>query len=484
MGNLTATGVRTAKPGRHSDGEGLILDVKASGRAYWVVRYTTSAPPTKDKNKGKTGLRWRRDMVLGLADRGAGKGSRSGPSADAGEPGRPVLSLAQARARAAQIVAASKEGGAADPVAIRNAERAAKRQAGDAPAADPAAPAIQDRSFRAVAEAFIATKAAGWKNGADSKHGLQWGATLSAYAYPKIGAKDMADITDADIQAILNPIWHDIPETASRLRGRIENILDRARAQGLRSGDNPAAWKHLKALGMASPRKGQPAGHFPSLPWQQMPAFVHALRQKEGVSARAILFAILTGARSGEVRGMRWGEVRRQMHLDELGRDAAVWHVPAERMKAKRPHRVYLSAPALAILDEMSAFGDDPKALVFPGARGRSPLTDMAMSMLVRGMSLDGLKEGEAPRWRDPNTDEPVTVHGMRSSFRVWAAATRSEPAEVVEAALAHTIRNAVVAAYLRTDFLAQRAALMEAWGEHVMRGPGEVVKLADRQRA
>ena len=472
MRNLTATGVKAAKPGKHSDGGGLILDVKESGRAYWTLRYMRD---------GK-----RRDMVLGIADRdGKNRTKAAGGAANGqnGSEGPLVLSLLQARAAAAVERERARDKAAPDPVAARKAERAAKRQAGAAPAADPTAPSIQDRSFRSVAEAFIATKAAGWKNGADSKHGLQWGATLSAYAYPKIGAKDVADITDADIQAILNPIWHDIPETASRLRGRIENILDRARAQGLRSGDNPAAWKHLKALGMASPRKGQPAGHFPSLPWQQMPAFVHALRQKEGVSARAILFAILTGARSGEVRGMRWGEVRK-VHLDELGRDAMVWHVPAERMKAKKPHRVFLSAPALAVLQEMSAFGDDAKALVFPGARGRSPLTDMAMSMLVRGMSLDGLKEGEAPRWRDPNTDEPVTVHGMRSSFRVWAAATRSEPAEVVEAALAHTIRNAVVAAYLRTDFLAQRAALMEAWGEHAMRGPGEVVKIAERRTA
>ncbi len=470
MGNLTAAEVKNAKPGKHSDGGGLILDVKDSGRAYWTLRYMRD---------GK-----RRDMVLGIADRdGKNRTKASGGAAGRPDEGdaRRVLSLLQARALAAVERERARDKAAPDPLAARKAEREAKRQAGAAPNAEPATP--QERSFRAVAEAFIATKAAGWKNGADSKHGLQWGATLSAYAYPKIGAKDVADITDADIQAILNPIWHDIPETASRLRGRIENILDRARAQGLRSGDNPAAWKHLKALGMASPRKGQPAGHFPSLPWQQMPAFVHALRQKEGVSARAILFAILTGARSGEVRGMRWGEVRK-VHLDELGREATVWVVPQERMKAKKSHRVFLSAVALAVLEEMRGFGDDPKALVFPGARGRSPLTDMAMSMLVRGMSLDGLKEGEAPRWRDPNTDEPVTVHGMRSSFRVWAAATRSEPAEVVEAALAHTIRNAVVAAYLRTDFLAQRAALMEAWGEHVMRGPGEVVKLGDRRTA
>lgn len=470
MGNLTAAEVKNAKPGKHSDGGGLILDVKDSGRAYWTLRYMRD---------GK-----RRDMVLGIADRD-GKNRTKGAGGSAGEQdggdARRVLSLLQARALAAVARERARDKAAPDPLAARKAEREAKRQEGATPEDEPDAP--QDRSFRAVAEAFIATKAAGWKNGADSKHGLQWGATLSAYAYPKIGAKDVADITDTDIQAILNPIWHTIPETASRLRGRLENILDAARAKGLRRGDNPAAWKHLKALGMASPRKGQPAGHFPSLPWQQMPAFVHALRQKEGVSARAVLFAILTGARSGEVRGMRWGEVRK-VHLDELGRDAVVWHVPQERMKAKKPHRVFLSAPALAVLEEMRGFGDDPKALVFPGARGRSPLTDMAMSMLVRGMCLDGLKEGEAPRWRDPNTDEPVTVHGMRSSFRVWAAATRSEPAEVVEAALAHTIRNAVVAAYLRTDFLAQRAALMEAWGEHVMRGPAEVVKLAERQRA
>lgn len=466
MGNLTAKDVQHAKPGKHSDGGGLILDVKPSGRAYWTLRYMRDGR--------------RRDLVLGLADR-SGKGRNGEAAGSEGAEGRRVLTLMQARAAAAVERERARDKSAPDPVTARMAERETRRRS--RPSADAAEPApAQDRSFRALAEAFIATKAKGWKNGAASKHALQWGATLAAYAYPKIGAKDVADIGDADILAILEPIWHTKPETASRLRGRIENILDMARARGLRRGDNPAAWKHLKALGLGAPRNGKPAGHFPALPWQQMPAFVAALRKREGVSARAVLFAILTAARSGEVRGMRWGEVR-AVHLDELGRDATVWHVPAERMKAKRPHRVYLSAAALALLEEMRAFGDDPKALVFPGRGGR-PLSDMALSMLVRGMCLDGLKEGEPPRWRDPNTEEAITVHGMRSSFRVWAAATRPEPAEAVEAALAHKVRNAVVAAYLRTDHLAQRAALMEAWGEHCMRGAAEAPQRADGGRA
>lgn len=466
MGNLTVKDVVHAKPGKHSDGSGLILDVKDSGRAYWTLRYMRD---------GK-----RRDMVLGLADRdgkGKAKAPAGTPAAPDGGEARKVLSLLQARALAAVERERAKDKAAPDPVDARKAERAAK----DTPAADTAA-APEDRSFRAVAEAFIATKAAGWKNGADSKHGAQWAATLETYAYPVIGAKDVAAVTDDDIRAILNPIWHNIPETASRLRGRIENVLDVARAKRWRTGDNPAAWKHLRALGMTAARKGAAAGHFPSLPYQQMPAFVHALRKREGVSARAVAFAILTGARSGEVRGMKWGEVR-TIHVDELGRDCVVWHVPAERMKAKAAWRCPLSAPALAILEEMRGFGDAADALVFPGKRRGAMLSDMALSMLVRGMCSDGLKEGEPPRWRDAITDEAITVHGMRSSFRVWASATGQSDA-AAEAALAHTIRDKVVAAYKRTDHLAQRIAMAEAWAEHVTRGAAEVVKIGERRMA
>jgi integrase len=473
MRNLNVKEVLNAKPGRHSDGGGLILDVKPSGRAYWVVRYTTSAPPTKAKNKGKTGLRWRRDMVIGLADRG-GKGTGAA-GADAAEQGRPVLSLAQARARAAQIVAASKDGSGPDPVAARMEKR------GKAAAQPEADAAPEDRTFRGMAETLIAWKGKTvWKGGTESKHGQQWTATLSAFAYPVIGDRHLADITDDDIRTILVPVHERTPETASRLRGRIAEVIDVGIAKGWRTAVNPASLLRLQALKVVPTTRPEAKGQ-PALPQRQVPAFVHELRQKEGVSARAVLFAILTAARSGEVRGMRWREVR-TVHLDELGRDAVVWHVPAERMKAKRPHRVPLSAPALAILEEMRAFGDAPDALVFPGKRSGAMLSDMALSMLVRGMCMDGLKEGEPPRWHDAE-GRAIVPHGFRSSFKEYCRKGKLAD-ELSELALAHADRNKVRKSYAREDLLEQRVAVMEAWGEHVMRGPGEVAKLGDRRTA
>jgi hypothetical protein len=250
VGNLTAKDVEHAKPGRHSDGGGLILDVKDSGRAYWTLRY---------QRDGK-----RRDLVLGIADRGGKAKAKAGadPTTNAKPTGtRQVLTLGAARAAAAVERERAKDRSAPDPVDARKAERAAK----DTPAPDTSA-APEDHTFRAVAEAFLATKAKGWKGGEESKHGAQWATTLETYAYPVIGAKDVADITDDDVRRILDPIWHTIPETASRVRGRMENVLDVARAKKWRLGDNPAAWKHLKALGMTPARNGKAAGHFPSLP--------------------------------------------------------------------------------------------------------------------------------------------------------------------------------------------------------------------------
>lgn len=469
MGNLNVKEVLNAKPGRHSDGGGLILDVKPTGRAYWTLRYTSP-------EVGKDGKRIRRDMVLGVAERSA-----KAKGADGTDAGSRVLTLLQARAEAARIRAkaehARKHGGA-DPLTLRKAEQQAKPDA--ATAAEPAA--AQDRSFRAVAEMLIASKGKAWKGGLESKHALQWSATLATHAYPVIGGKDVADITDDDVRTILEPLLDRTPETASRLRGRIENVIDVAIAKGWRTAANPASLRRLKALAvMSGTRNGQEVQHHPSLPRRQVPAFVHALRQKDGVSPRAILFAILTAARSGEVRGMRWREVRKE-HLDELGRDHWIWERPAERMKAKKAHRIPLSAPALAILDEMRAFGDAPDDLVFPGKRRNAMLSDMALSMLVRGMCLDGLKEGEPPRWRD-QTGRPIVPHGFRSSFKDFCRNAGFDD-ELSELALAHVERKATRKAYAREDLLERRVAIMEAWAEHVMRGPGEVAKLAERRTA
>lgn len=273
--------------------------------------------------------------------------------------------------------------------------------------------------------------------------------------------------TDAVLR-VLRPLWQRVPETASRLRQRIEAVLDAARVKGWRAGENPARWKgHLDAL-LPPPRKVLPVRHHPALPWPQMPAFLAALAAREGVAALALRFAILTAARTGEVRGMTWREV-------DL--EARVWTVPAARMKAGRPHRVPLSAAALAVLDAVRPLAPAPDAYVFPGGRAGRPLSDMALSMLVRGLCCDGLAEGEPPRWRDAE-GRPVVPHGFRSTFRDWAGETRPEGREVVERALAHTIRDKAEAAYARSDLLERRRPLMEAWGAFCTRAPAEVVAL------
>lgn len=195
--------------------------------------------------------------------------------------------------------------------------------------------------------------------------------------------------------------------------------------------------------------------HHPALPWQQMPAFMKALASHRGVAALALRFAILTAARTGEVRGATWGEI-------DL--DSAVWTIPAKRMKAGRLHRVPLSAPALKLLRSIRPEKAAADLLILAAPRSKRPLSDMSLSMLVRGMSLDGLAEGLPPRWRDA-TGRAVVPHGFRSTFRDWAGETRPEGREVVERALAHTVRDKVEAAYARSDLLEKRRALMEAWG-------------------
>lgn len=249
------------------------------------------------------------------------------------------------------------------------------------------------------------------------------------------------------------------PETASRLRGRIEAVLDFARARGWRAGENPARWRgHLAEL-LPSPRKLRLVEHLPALPWQEVSAFLEALARHRGMTALALRFLVLTAARSGEVREMRWGEVDEARHI---------WTIPAARMKAKRLHRVPLSAAAMAVLEEVRPLAPEgperAQALVFPGGREGRPLSDMGLSMLLRGMSLDDLPEGALPRWRD-EAGRAVVPHGFRSSFRGWTRA-QGWPDHLGEMALAHVDKDRVRAAYARDDLLEERRPMMEAWGE------------------
>jgi integrase len=365
------------------------------------------------------------------------------------------VSLAEARQHAEKARVQQRAG--QDPIASRKQARLR--------AAPPTAPA--QPTFAQVAADLVASREGAWRS---DKHRLQWESTLARHAFPLIGDRPVDSITTDDTLAILKPIWPRIPETASRLRQRIEAVLDAAKARGLRQGENPARWRgHLAQL-LPPPRKMKAVQHRPALPWQQLPPFLATLATKGGATALLLRFSILTASRSGEVRGMTWAE---------LDIEAAVWTVPAKRMKGGKPHRVPLPEAALDMLRarrlvaeaEHGPEGTARDALVFP-SRGRSlaalrtPVSDMALSMLVRGMSEDGLEPGQLPRWRD-ELGRAVVPHGFRSTFKAWSLST-GWPDHLSELALAHTDQNAVRAAYARADLLEERRPMMEAWGAYV----------------
>ncbi|GAN53166.1 tyrosine-type recombinase/integrase [Tanticharoenia sakaeratensis] len=397
MGKLTAVGVQAqTKSGRHGDGDGLHLHVRPDGRKVWVLRFMM--------NKRS------RDMGLGAY---------------------PTVSLKQARQATVEARALIRQG--IDPIEAR------KRSV-----------VSEDRTFRAAAEVFLADRVLGWKN---DKHAWQWRQTLEKHAYSILGQVDVRAVTSDMVLDVLRPIWGKTPETASRLRGRIEAILDSARARGWRSGENPARWHGQLAFRLPAPTRVRMVEHQPSLAWERMPAFMAALAPRTGFAPRALAFVILTAARSGEVRGMTWGEVDPK---------ARTWILPASRTKMRRYHRVPLSAQAIAVLDSVRPDVMDPKALVFPGDRGTG-LSEMTMTHLIR--RLNGDRTGEAPRWLDHLTGRPIVPHGFRSTFRDWASEATSYPREVAEAALAHVKSSKVEAAYARSDLLERRRPMMEEWG-------------------
>jgi integrase len=285
-------------------------------------------------------------------------------------------------------------------------------------------------TFGEAADALIESMSSSWRN---EKHRAQWKMTLTAYCEP-LRSKPVTDIGTEDVLKVLQPLWTAKPETASRLRGRMERVFDFARARGQGSGENPARWRgHLDAV---LPKRARlTRGHHKAMPFDDVPVFLAALRERDGITARALEFAILTAARSGEVFGSSWGE---------FDVEARVWTVPAARMKAGREHRVPLSTQAVEILQEMQQ--KRLSDLVFPGTRPGRPLSVMALEMVLRRMKLD------------------VTVHGFRSAFRDWAGERTHFPREVAEAALAHLVGDAVERAYRRGDALEKRRKLMDAW--------------------
>ncbi len=394
---LSAARVRLATTGQYVDGNGLRLVVKPSGARSWVFRYARD---------GRT-----REMGLGRA------GS---------EPG--AVPLAEARQRAGELHREVRAG--RDVLTERNAAKAASR-------ADAQREAIRGLTFRAVAEKYIAAHEKSWRS---VVHRLQWPATLVTYVYPVMGDLPVAEVDTGHVRAVLEPIWAEKPETAGRVRGRMETVLDYARAAGWRSGENPARWRgHLDHM-LPRRNKVRAVEHHAALPWREAGAFLASVRGLTGMGARALEWTMLTVARTSETLGVRWGEI---------DRDAAVWTVPAARMKGGREHRVPLNGPSLALLDHLAPLrlSHEPTELVFPSAQQTRPLSNMAMTAVLRRMGRGDL-----------------TVHGCRSTFRDWAAETTAYPAEVVEVALAHTVGTKVEAAYRRGDLFEKRRRLMDDW--------------------
>lgn len=380
-------------PGRHHTGDGLYLQVRASGARTWLFRYMRA---------GRA-----REMGLGSAS---------------------TVKLADARLRANEARRLLAEGH--DPIEHRRQIDRAQEQE-----------QVKAKTFRQVADDLIKSKESGWRN---AKHRYQWRATLETYAYPVFGDLPVAEVDTDLVLKALEPIWRSKTETASRLRGRIEAVLDYARVKGYRQGPNPALWRgHLSHL-LPAPSDVQTIQHQPALPYAEMPAFMARLRERDGTSARALEFVILTAARTGEVLGARW----REFDLAD-----GVWTVPAERMKARREHRVPLSTVALDIVEGMRD-EQSSDAFVFAGQRADRPLSQMALLMLLRRLE---------------RTD--ITVHGFRSTFRDWVAEQTDFPGDVAEAALAHKIPNKVEAAYRRGDLFDKRRQLMEVWASHCYAG-------------
>lgn len=381
VNRLTARAVQNlGQPGRHADGGGLYLVVDKSGAKRWVFLF---------RHNGKT-----KEMGLGG-----------------------ILSVPLARARELAQAARSAVADGLNPIAERDRER-------DVP------------TFGEVADELIESLKHEWRN---EKHKAQWSMTLREYAKP-LRPMPVDTITTADVIKVLKPIWQTKPETASRVRGRIERVLDAAKARGLRNGENPASWRgHLSLL--LPKRQKLSRGHHAAMPYSELPHFVARLRENGAVSALALEFTILTASRTGETLGARW---------DEIDFDKRIWTVPASRMKGGRPHRVPLIERSVAILQAVATLQTTKTLIapVFPGTRAGSPLSNMSMQMMLRRL-----------------VGNDVTVHGFRSCFRDWVGEETSFQREVAEAALAHVVGDATERAYRRGDALDKRRELMEAWG-------------------
>lgn len=386
---LTALAVKkNIKPGLHAVGgvAGLLLQVSNTEARSWILRIVVGSK--------------RRDIGLG---------------------GYPDVTLSQARDKARELREKIKEG--IDPVEER---RAAKERLKLAQA--------KSITFDAATEKVLAIREVEYKN---AKHIAQWRSTLQTYASPTIGKLPVSDIEKGHILQILQPIWNEKTETASRVRGRIENVLSWATASDYRTGENPARWKgHLDQL-LSKPNKTKKVKHHKAIPWQDIGVFMCDLKKREGMAAKALEFLILTATRSGEVRGATW---------DEIDLNTRIWTVPADRMKAGKEHQVPLSDEAIKLLEALPRMDNDEH--LFPAPRGGA-LSDMSISAVTKRMKVEAVP------------------HGFRSTFRDWCSEDTNFPHNVAEMALAHTIGNKVEAAYRRGDLLAKRTRLMQTWAKY-----------------
>jgi integrase len=373
------------RKGMHHDGGGLYLQVSARGAKSWIYRFMLDGRP--------------REMGLGPVN---------------------IISLVEARKRAAECRRMRLD--RIDPIEARRAKHGQRKLE-----------AAKGMTFDACAAAYLDAHSDSWRN---AKHRDQWRNTLSSYASPVFGSLPVQSVDVSLMMKALEPIWKTKSETASRVRGRIEAVLDWATVRGYRTGDNPARWRgHLDKL-LPARAKIQKVQHHPALPYDELADFMTTLRGEDGMAPRALEFLILTAARTGEIIGTRW---------DEVDLEEKIWTVPGDRMKAGREHRVPLSRAALLVLNQMHEIRE--RDFVFPGGKKGKPLSNMAMLAVLHRMGRDD-----------------ITAHGFRSTFRDWAAERTNLPREVVEMALAHTIENKVEAAYRRGDLFEKRRQLMEAW--------------------
>jgi integrase len=386
---LTPPSVKNMGPGRHADGGGLYLEVDKTGARRWFLRTMV---------QGR-----RKDIGLGPVS---------------------LVSLSDAREEARRLRKTARAGG--DPIAERDKDKR------------------QSMTFEEAARIVWADNIA--PNNRNAKHVAQWLSTLEAYTFPTMGKRPVHAVDQADILRALAPIWTEKPETARRVRQRLRAVLDWAYASGHREGVNP-----VEGVDKALPKQRDRAVHHAAFPWRELPDLVARIAAVDGMGALALRFAILTAARSGEVRGATWAE---------LDMNAKVWTVPADRMKGGREHRVPLSDAAVDVLVAAKAMAGRSDELAFPSRQAARPLSDMTLAAVLKRLSV------------------PVTVHGFRSTFRDWAEEATNFSHEVKEAALAHAIKNRVEAAYRRTDLFDKRTAMMDVWAAHAIHAGAKVVRI------